>query len=165
MAEALKVLAIAPSETILSSRLKSQAGSRESSQLEVSLALKEQTKSIISTYNDKCTAVTQKDKSLGKSWEILATAGLIPRHLERAEAVSSSHLTTGDDFLGAFLHWLRLTADEASSLCGHVRIATTCSNALDSMNTRLTTSSVSTGRLGVKWSEAKHERWINKYVF
>ncbi|GFY28112.1 hypothetical protein TNCV_4394461 [Trichonephila clavipes] len=34
-------------------------------------------------------------------------------------------------------------------------MVTTCSNALDSMHTQLTTSSVGTGRLGVKWSRSQ----------
>ncbi|GFU82900.1 hypothetical protein TNCV_266971 [Trichonephila clavipes] len=34
-------------------------------------------------------------------------------------------------------------------------MATTCCNALNYMNIRLTTSSVDTGRLGVKWSRSQ----------
>ncbi|GFX23885.1 hypothetical protein TNCV_1789161 [Trichonephila clavipes] len=42
-------------------------------------------------------------------------------------------------------------------------MVTTCSNALDSMNTRLTTLSVGTGRLGVtNVQEAKKGRRVNK---
>ncbi|GFV34837.1 reverse transcriptase [Trichonephila clavipes] len=93
----------------------------ESSQPEVPLTLR-RAKSIISTYIDKCTAVTQKTKSLGKPWKTLATVGSIPRHMERAEAVAHFHLTTGHDFLGVSLHWLDLAADEAYPLCGHARM-------------------------------------------
>ncbi|GFT76553.1 reverse transcriptase [Trichonephila clavipes] len=31
-------------------------------------------------------------------------------------------LTTGDDFLGVYLHWLGLAANEACLLCGHARM-------------------------------------------
>ncbi|GFV38070.1 reverse transcriptase [Trichonephila clavipes] len=63
------------------------------------------------------------------SGESLQTLGPIPRHLETAEAVVRFRLTTGHDFLGVYLHWLGVAANEACPL--------TCSNALDSMNTRL----------------------------
>ncbi|GFU90622.1 reverse transcriptase [Trichonephila clavipes] len=43
-------------------------------------------------------------------------------HGERAEAVSRFHLTKGHDFLGAYLHWLGLAANEACPLCGHARM-------------------------------------------
>ncbi|GFV34838.1 hypothetical protein TNCV_1451421 [Trichonephila clavipes] len=46
--------------------------------------------------------------------------------------------------------------------CLKTSLATTCSNALDSMNTRLTTSSVGTGRLGVKWSRRQTRRLDEK---
>ncbi|GFU85767.1 hypothetical protein TNCV_1791231 [Trichonephila clavipes] len=45
-------------------------------------------------------------------------------------------------------------------------MATTCSNALDSLKTRLMTSSVGTGRLGVKWSRSQAralDEEINKF--
>ncbi|GFX23874.1 reverse transcriptase [Trichonephila clavipes] len=47
---------------------------------------------------------------------------LNPRHLERPKAVVHFCLTTGHDFLGVYLHWLGLDADEACLLCGHERI-------------------------------------------
>ncbi|GFV49146.1 reverse transcriptase [Trichonephila clavipes] len=72
----------------------------------------------ISTSIDKYTSVTQKTKSLGKRQEILVNVGPIPRHPERAEAVARFRLTTGHDFLGVYLHWLGLTANEACRLCG-----------------------------------------------
>ncbi|GFU42825.1 hypothetical protein TNCV_3140071 [Trichonephila clavipes] len=31
-------------------------------------------------------------------------------------------LTNGRDFLGVYLHWLRLAANEANLLCGHARM-------------------------------------------
>ncbi|GFW92817.1 hypothetical protein TNCV_1736101 [Trichonephila clavipes] len=67
------------------------------------------------------------------------------------EAVARSHQTTGHVFLGVYFHWLGLTADAAKPKW----MVTTCSNALDSMNTYLTTSSVGSGRLGVKWSRSQ----------
>ncbi|GFT51926.1 reverse transcriptase [Trichonephila clavipes] len=76
----------------------------KSSQLEASLPLR-RAKSIISTYIAKCTAVTQKTKSLGKPWETLATVSSIPRHLERDGAVARFCLTTRHDFLGVYLYW------------------------------------------------------------
>ncbi|GFX36103.1 reverse transcriptase [Trichonephila clavipes] len=49
----------------------------------------------------------------------LVLVGPIPMHMERAEAVSHFHLTIGYDFLGVYIHWLGLAADEACPLCGH----------------------------------------------
>ncbi|GFV05362.1 hypothetical protein TNCV_225731 [Trichonephila clavipes] len=81
----------------------------------------------------------------------------IPRYLERADADARFLLITGHDFFGVYLHWLSLAVNEACSLCGYARMdaVTSWSNALNSMNTRLTTSSVGTGRLGVKWSRSQ----------
>ncbi|GFX46254.1 hypothetical protein TNCV_1371961 [Trichonephila clavipes] len=31
-------------------------------------------------------------------------------------------LTTGHDFLGVYLHWLGVAANEACPICGHVRM-------------------------------------------
>ncbi|GFV92402.1 reverse transcriptase [Trichonephila clavipes] len=66
--------------------------------------------------------MTQKTKSFGKPRETLATVGPIPRHLERAEAVARFRLTTGHDFLGIYLHWLGMAANDACPLCGHARM-------------------------------------------
>ncbi|GFV89136.1 reverse transcriptase [Trichonephila clavipes] len=55
-------------------------------------------------------------------WETLATVCLIPRHLERAEAVARFRLTTGHDFWGKYLHWLSVAANEACPICGHARM-------------------------------------------
>ncbi|GFU70234.1 uncharacterized protein TNCV_903761 [Trichonephila clavipes] len=57
----------------------------------------------------------------GKPWETLAPVGPIPRHLERAEAVARFRLTTGHDFLGVYLHWLGVAANEACPICGRAR--------------------------------------------
>ncbi|GFX78292.1 uncharacterized protein TNCV_5136391 [Trichonephila clavipes] len=73
-------------------------------------------KSLISTYIDKCTAMTQNTKSLGKPWETPTTVGPIPRHLERAEVIAHFHLTTEHDFLGVYLHWLGLAASADLSI-------------------------------------------------
>ncbi|GFW81911.1 uncharacterized protein TNCV_2885851 [Trichonephila clavipes] len=63
-------------------------------------------KSIISPYIDKCTVLTQKNKSLGKPWVTLINGGPIPRYLDRAEVVTRFCLTTGHDFWGIYLYWL-----------------------------------------------------------
>ncbi|GFW61968.1 hypothetical protein TNCV_4669931 [Trichonephila clavipes] len=77
-------------------------------------------------------------KSFRKPCETLATASPIPRHLERAEVVTRFHLTTGHVLLGVYLHWLDVGANEPGrSVAIPEWMATTCSNALDSMNMRL----------------------------
>ncbi|GFU35356.1 transposable element Tc1 transposase [Trichonephila clavipes] len=78
----------------------------ESTQPEVPLTIRK-AKSIISTYIDKYTAMTQKTKNFGKPWETLATVGPIPRHLERVEVIARFCLTTGHDFLGVLLKFGR----------------------------------------------------------
>ncbi|GFW95871.1 reverse transcriptase [Trichonephila clavipes] len=78
--------------------------------------------SIISTYIDKYTVMTQNTKSFGKPWETVATVGPIPKHLERAEAVARFRLTTRHDFLGVYLHWLGVAPKEACQHCVHARI-------------------------------------------
>ncbi|GFU79966.1 reverse transcriptase [Trichonephila clavipes] len=77
---------------------------------------------IISISFDKYTIVTQKTKSLGKASKTLVTVGPIPRHLERAEAIDGFRLTTGHNFMGVYLHWLSLAADETCPLCDHARM-------------------------------------------
>ncbi|GFX60599.1 hypothetical protein TNCV_3061721 [Trichonephila clavipes] len=59
-----------------------------------------------------------------------------------------------------------LATDEVHTLCDHARMdGDTCSNALDSMNTRLTTFLLDTGRFGVKlsrsqaWAESHKKPW------
>ncbi|GFU15776.1 uncharacterized protein TNCV_2367451 [Trichonephila clavipes] len=100
--------------------------------------------------------MTQKTKSSGKPWKTLTTVGPIPRHLERAEAVARLHLTTGHDFLGVYLHWLGVAANETCPSAAMPEwMAIICSNVLDWTNTRLMTASVDTGRLGVKWSRSQ----------
>ncbi|GFW98887.1 reverse transcriptase [Trichonephila clavipes] len=137
------------------SALKTKQGA-ESFQPEVPLILRS-ARSIISTSIDKYTIANQKTKNLGKPWETLATVGSIPKHMERAEAVDRFRLTTGHEFLGVYLHWLGLAANEACPICGHARMDGDhlLHNALDSMNTQLTTSSGSSGRLGFKWSRSQ----------
>ncbi|GFY24288.1 hypothetical protein TNCV_1013371 [Trichonephila clavipes] len=100
--------------------------------------------------------MTQKTKSFGKPWKILVTVGPIPRHLERAEAVARFRLTTGHDFLeytSTGLAWLLTRPAHSAALPEWM--TTTCSKALGSLNTRLMTSSVDTGKLGVKWSRSQ----------
>ncbi|GFW72773.1 reverse transcriptase [Trichonephila clavipes] len=77
---------------------------------------------IIFTFIDKYTIVTQKTKSLGKQWESLTTVGPIPRHLEKAEAVACFRLTPGHDFLGVYIHWLGLAANMACPPCDHAKM-------------------------------------------
>ncbi|GFX66138.1 uncharacterized protein TNCV_4102781 [Trichonephila clavipes] len=57
-----------------------------------------------------------------KPWETMVTVGPVQQHLERAEAVARFHLTTGHDFLGVYIHWLGLAADEVYPLCDHARM-------------------------------------------
>ncbi|GFS90298.1 reverse transcriptase [Trichonephila clavipes] len=75
----------------------------ESAQTEAPFTFK-RAKSIISTYIDKYTVMTQKTKSYGKPWETLATIRPIPRHLERAGAVVRFPQTTGHEFLVVYFH-------------------------------------------------------------
>ncbi|GFY04772.1 reverse transcriptase [Trichonephila clavipes] len=63
-----------------------------------------------------------ENRSFRKAWETLATVGPIPRHMEKAEAVAHFRLTTEYIFLGVYLHWLGVAANEAFSLCGHARM-------------------------------------------
>ncbi|GFV85176.1 reverse transcriptase [Trichonephila clavipes] len=114
----------------------------ESTQLEVSWTLR-RAKSIVSTYIDKYTAMTQKAKSLGKPWETLMTEGPLPQRLETAEAVARFRLTTGHDFWGVYSTGLAgLLRRPAHSAVMPERMATICPYALDSMNTRLPILSV-----------------------
>ncbi|GFX35071.1 uncharacterized protein TNCV_2330111 [Trichonephila clavipes] len=125
----------------------------QSSQQEVPLTLIIP-KSIICTYIDKYTVVTQKkNKYLGKPWETQVTMCSIPRHQERAEAVTRFRLTTGHYFLGVTHHCLGLNADEVCPCSAALpeSMVTICSNTLSSMNIRLMTSPVVTGRLDGKW--------------
>ncbi|GFU49897.1 reverse transcriptase [Trichonephila clavipes] len=93
----------------------------ESTQQEVPLTLR-RARGIISPYIEKYTAMNQKPNCFGKSWETLATVGPIPRYLKRAEAVARFRLTSGHDFLGVYLHWLGVAANEVCPLCGHARM-------------------------------------------
>ncbi|GFW71274.1 hypothetical protein TNCV_536921 [Trichonephila clavipes] len=43
-------------------------------------------------------------------------------HPERAETVARFHLTSRHYFLGLYLHWFGLVADEACSLYGHAKM-------------------------------------------
>ncbi|GFS73523.1 reverse transcriptase [Trichonephila clavipes] len=89
--------------------------------------------------------------------ETLATVGPILKHLERVKAVDRFRLTNGHDFLGVYLHWLGVAANEACPICGHARMdrdhLLQCTGLGE--YTRLTTSSVGTGWLGVKWSRSQ----------
>ncbi|GFU25892.1 hypothetical protein TNCV_5104161 [Trichonephila clavipes] len=100
--------------------------------------------------------MTQKKKSFEKPWETGHSGLNLEAPLERAEAVVHFRLTTGHDFLGECLTgsaWLLTRPSHSSAMPEWM--ATTCSNALDSMNTRLMTSSVSTGRFDVQWSKSQ----------
>ncbi|GFW69993.1 reverse transcriptase [Trichonephila clavipes] len=54
--------------------------------------------------------------------DCLNTINPISRHPEIAEAVARFHLITGHDFLGVYLYWHGLAADEACPSCGHARM-------------------------------------------
>ncbi|GFW44673.1 reverse transcriptase [Trichonephila clavipes] len=87
----------------------------------------------------------------------MPTVGPITRHLERAEVVAHFHQTTGQDFLGVYLHGLGLASGKICTLCGHSRVDADhplqCTG-LDEHPTDPTlvpTSPVSTRRDSVKW--------------
>ncbi|GFV36383.1 reverse transcriptase [Trichonephila clavipes] len=63
--------------------------------------------------------MTQNTKSFGKSWDTLDTVGAMPRHLERAEAVTRFRVTTGHGVLGVYHHWLGVAANNICPLRGH----------------------------------------------
>ncbi|GFW57647.1 reverse transcriptase [Trichonephila clavipes] len=65
--------------------------------------------------------MAQKTKNFRRPWETLAAVGPIPMDLERAEAVAHFRLTTGHDFLGVYLHWLGVAANEACPICFPVK--------------------------------------------
>ncbi|GFV08884.1 hypothetical protein TNCV_3821271 [Trichonephila clavipes] len=96
--------------------------------------------------------------SFGKPWEALATVGPIPRHLERAEAISHFRMTFWE-YTSTGLAGLLTRPAHSSAMSEWM--ATTCSNALDSLNIRQMTSLVGTGRLGVKRSRSQ-ARALNK---
>ncbi|GFW01508.1 reverse transcriptase [Trichonephila clavipes] len=54
--------------------------------------------------------------------EALATVDPMPRHLDRAEAFVRFRLHTGHDFLGVYLHWLDVAANEACPICDYARM-------------------------------------------
>ncbi|GFX27634.1 hypothetical protein TNCV_107321 [Trichonephila clavipes] len=90
------------------------------------------------------TAVTQETKSFGKPWKTLAPVGPFLRHLKRAKVVASFRLTIGYDFLGAYLHWsisAWLRKMPAPFAAMPEWMSTTCSNALESMDTEMTSGS------------------------
>ncbi|GFV96861.1 uncharacterized protein TNCV_4350741 [Trichonephila clavipes] len=63
--------------------------------------------------------MTQKTKSFGMPWGTLATVGPIQMYLERAEAAARFRVATGHDFLGVYLHWFGVAANEACPICNH----------------------------------------------
>ncbi|GFY03734.1 hypothetical protein TNCV_3666441 [Trichonephila clavipes] len=102
--------------------------------------------------------MTQNTKSFEKSLETLASVNPIPMHMQRAEVVVHLHLTTGNDVLCIYLHWVGFAADEAFPYGGHIRMkGDLCSIALHSIYIRLTASSdiYCTGWLGVKCSKSQ----------
>ncbi|GFV73421.1 reverse transcriptase [Trichonephila clavipes] len=66
--------------------------------------------------------MTQKTESLGKPWKTAYCGPNPEAPLERAEVVARFRLTTGHEFLGVYLHWLGVAANEAYPLCGHARM-------------------------------------------
>ncbi|GFV91696.1 reverse transcriptase [Trichonephila clavipes] len=56
----------------------------------------------------------------GKGLEVRLSLAL--RTIQLVAAVARFRLTTGHDFIGVYLHWLGLTADEAYPLCVHVKM-------------------------------------------
>ncbi|GFT58497.1 hypothetical protein TNCV_1249871 [Trichonephila clavipes] len=117
----------------------------ESSQPEVPSTLR-RTKSIISTFIGKYTIVTQKTKTLVQSRVTWREPRLLPTFAKPPGMTFWKYTSTG-------LAWL-LTRPAHSAAMPEWMV-TTCSNALDSINNRLTTSSVDTGRFGVEWSRSQ----------
>jgi len=74
-------------------------------------------KNLIDVSINNATRRTLKIMSMGKKWENPATRGPIPRDLERAEAVAHFRLTTGHDYLQAYLHQIGLAGDDICPLC------------------------------------------------
>ncbi|GFX65343.1 hypothetical protein TNCV_3168901 [Trichonephila clavipes] len=97
---------------------------KQSSEPEIPLHL--QRNSIISTYIDKCTGVTPKQKSLRKPWEALVRMSPIQREPEESR--------TGA-YLPYMAFWVNTSIGLAWLLKKLVCSPTTCTNALDSMNT------------------------------
>ncbi|GFV32114.1 reverse transcriptase [Trichonephila clavipes] len=97
-------------------------------------------------------------KSLGKPWEFLDTVGLIPRYLERAEAVARVGVYNHRiyNFFGVYLHWLGLAADKFCPLCGHARVDGNHLLQCPGLDEYPMGGSTSNSQ------EAKHGRWINK---
>ncbi|GFV05597.1 reverse transcriptase [Trichonephila clavipes] len=48
--------------------------------------------------------------------------GSISKHLEKVKAVACFCLTTRHDFLGVYLYWLGVAANEICPICGHARM-------------------------------------------
>ncbi|GFW55212.1 reverse transcriptase [Trichonephila clavipes] len=101
----------------------------ESSELEVLLNLR-RSKIILTTYID----VTQKIKSFGKSGETCHCGSSLEALGERADTVA--RFNTGHDILGVYptcLAWLLTRPDRSAAIPEWM--ATTCLDALDSMDT------------------------------
>ncbi|GFV76267.1 hypothetical protein TNCV_4673561 [Trichonephila clavipes] len=82
--------------------------------------------------------------------------GSNPETPGRVEAFSRFRLTTGHDVFGVYLQRLRMAANEACPTYGHTRMdgdhLLQCIGLDESW---LTTSSVGTVRLSVKWSRSQ----------
>ncbi|GFV63552.1 hypothetical protein TNCV_4389171 [Trichonephila clavipes] len=86
----------------------------------------------------------------------------IPRHLKRGCCPLSPNHHSHDswEYTSTGLTWLLTRTGRSAAMPGC--ILTTCSNALDSMNKRLTTRRQSVIRGSVSnGQKAKHQSWIN----
>ncbi|GFX99199.1 reverse transcriptase [Trichonephila clavipes] len=87
--------------------------------------------------------------------------GFIPRHLERAEAVALFRLTTGHDFLGVYLHWLGVAANEGCPISGHARMDGDHLIQCPGLD-EYPADDIVLGASATNGQEVKHGRWINK---
>ncbi|GFS97152.1 uncharacterized protein TNCV_1921001 [Trichonephila clavipes] len=76
-------------------------------------------KSITSTYTGKSTTVTQKNQEPWKAMGNLDHCGSYTEAPGESQGLPAFAKTIGHDFLGVYIHWLGLSADEPCPLCGH----------------------------------------------
>ncbi|GFV64626.1 hypothetical protein TNCV_850751 [Trichonephila clavipes] len=78
----------------------------------------------------------------------------VPKNEEFWKAMGNWSLGPNpEEYTFTGLAWLLTRPDHSAAMPEWM--ATTCSNAMDSLNTRLMTSTVGTGSLGVKWSRSQ----------
>ncbi|GFV54102.1 uncharacterized protein TNCV_5119371 [Trichonephila clavipes] len=81
--------------------------------------------------------------------------------LHRAEAVALFHLTTGHDFLGVYLHWFGLAAEEAFPVCRYTRMDNDQLPQCTGLD-EYPTDDIVSRYWEAQRQMAKHGCWINK---